>query len=60
MSQENGRNKIYILKLDRVKEVLEMNSKGEKPETLEGITMFGVENELIPRGFLIPHNRMHS
>lgn len=46
VSQENGRNKIYILKLERVKEVLEMNRRGEKPETLEGLDAYVVENDI--------------
>ncbi len=40
VSQENGRSKIYTLSLDRVKQILEMNSKGEKPDTLEGAALF--------------------
>ena len=46
VSQENGRSKIYILRLERVKEVLEMNRKGEKPETLEGVDIYGADNDI--------------
>ncbi len=46
VSQENGRNKVYILNLERVNEILEMNQRGEKPETLEGLGLFSGENEL--------------
>lgn len=45
MEQENNRNKIYVLQLTRVKEILDMNKNGEKPETLEGIDLFGTSNE---------------
>lgn len=46
VSQENGRNKIYVLQLVRVKEILEMNQKGEKPETLEGIDLYGMSGDI--------------
>ncbi len=40
LSQENGRNKIYTLTLDRVKQIIELNGRGEKPDTLEGAVLF--------------------
>ncbi len=46
VAQDNSRNKIYVLQLSRVKEILEMNQKGEKPETLEGIDLFSMSNDI--------------
>jgi cell fate regulator YaaT (PSP1 superfamily) len=46
VAQENNRNKVYVLQLERVKEILEMNKNGEKPETLEGMDLFAMNNDI--------------
>jgi len=51
VAQEGGRSKIYVLELDRVKQILDMNKNGEKPETLEGGTLFGAETDLSKMDF---------
>ena len=36
---ESGRGKMYILDLEKVKLILEMNANGEKPQSLEGMNV---------------------
>ena len=36
---ESGRGKMYILDLEKVKMILEMNANGEKPQSLEGMNV---------------------